>query len=37
IITDGEGIICVGDYKISENYKIDESTKEVLKINFNKL
>ncbi|MCC0646455.1 MULTISPECIES: tRNA lysidine(34) synthetase TilS [unclassified Clostridioides] len=37
IITDSEGIICVGDYKISENYKIDESTKEVLKINFNKL
>ncbi|EMJ5408886.1 tRNA lysidine(34) synthetase TilS [Clostridioides difficile] len=37
IITDSEGIICVGDYKISENYKIDENTKEVLKINFNKL
>ncbi|MCC0628326.1 MULTISPECIES: tRNA lysidine(34) synthetase TilS [unclassified Clostridioides] len=37
IITDSEGIICVGDYKISENYKIDEGTKEVLKINFNKL
>ncbi|WP_102834412.1 tRNA lysidine(34) synthetase TilS [Clostridioides difficile] len=37
IITDSEGIICVGDYKISENYKIDEDTKEVLKINFNKL
>ncbi|MCC0784068.1 tRNA lysidine(34) synthetase TilS [Clostridioides sp. ES-S-0108-01] len=37
IITDSEGIICVGDYKISENYKIDERTKEVLKINFNKL
>lgn len=37
IITDSEGIICVGDYKISENYKIDANTKEVLKINFNKL
>lgn len=37
IITDSEGITCVGDYKISENYKIDENTKEVLKINFNKL
>ncbi|HBG7267662.1 tRNA lysidine(34) synthetase TilS [Clostridioides difficile] len=37
IITDSEGIICVGDYKISENYKIDENTKEVLKIKFNKL
>lgn len=24
IITDSEGIICVGDYKISENYKIAE-------------
>lgn len=37
IVADSEGIICVGDYKISENYKIDENTKEVLKINFNKL
>ena len=37
VITDDEGILCVGDYKTSENYKIDSKTKEVLKINFKKI
>ncbi|MEG1285028.1 MAG: tRNA lysidine(34) synthetase TilS [Romboutsia sp.] len=37
VITDEEDVICVGDYKISENYKIDVQTKEVLKISFKKL
>lgn len=37
VITDDEGILCVGDYKTSENYKIDSKTKEVLKISFKKL
>ncbi len=37
IITDNEDIICVGDQRISENYKIDMNTKEVLKVTFKKL
>lgn len=37
IILDEQGIICVGEYKVSENYKIDDKTKEVLKISFKKL
>lgn len=37
VITDEEGILQVGEYKSSENYKIDENTKEVLKIIFKKL
>ena len=37
VITDQEGILQVGEYKSSENYKIDENTKEVLKIIFKKL
>ncbi|RDY22992.1 tRNA lysidine(34) synthetase TilS [Romboutsia maritimum] len=37
IIKDDQGIICVGDYKESENYKIDSETKEVLKVSFKKL
>jgi tRNA(Ile)-lysidine synthase len=37
VLTDNEEIICVGDYKISENYKIDANTKEVLKVSFKKL
>lgn len=37
IIVDEQGILCVGDYKNSENYKIDNSTKEVLKITFKKI
>jgi len=37
VITDDESILCVGDYKTSENYKIDSKTKEVLKISFKRL
>lgn len=37
IIVDEQGILCVGDYRNSENYKIDNSTKEVLKITFKKI
>ena len=37
IVADSEDIICVGDQRISENYKIDVNTKEVLKISFKKL
>ncbi|MFQ9310968.1 MAG: tRNA lysidine(34) synthetase TilS [Paraclostridium sordellii] len=37
VVVDEEEVVCVGDYKISENYKIDANTKEVLKITFKKL
>ncbi|MCR1876856.1 tRNA lysidine(34) synthetase TilS [Paraclostridium bifermentans] len=37
VLVDDEEVVCVGDYKISENYKIDANTKEVLKITFKKL
>ena len=37
VVTDDEGILCVGDYKTSEDYKIDSETKEVLKVSFKKL
>lgn len=37
VISDEEGILQVGEYKSSENYKIDEKTKEVLKVTFKKL
>lgn len=37
VLVDEEEVVCVGDYKISENYKIDVNTKEVLKITFKKL
>ena len=37
IISDEQGILQVGEYKSSENYKIDENTKEVLKVSFKKL
>lgn len=37
IMEDEQGILCVGDYRNSENYKIDNSTKEVLKITFKKI
>ncbi|WP_195940724.1 tRNA lysidine(34) synthetase TilS [Romboutsia sp. 1001713B170131_170501_G6] len=37
IIVDEQGILCVGDYRNSENYKIDNNTKEVLKITFKKI
>lgn len=37
VIVDEQGILQVGQYKSSENYKIDENTKEVLKVTFKKL
>lgn len=37
IISDEQGILQVGQYKSSENYKIDENTKEVLKVSFKKI
>ncbi len=37
VIRDEEGILLVGDYKTSEDYKIDLNTKEVLKVTFKKL
>ena len=37
IISDEQGILQVGEFKSSENYKIDENTKEVLKVSFKKL
>lgn len=37
VLVDNDEVVCVGDYKISENYKIDANTKEVLKITFKKL
>ena len=37
LIADEQGILQVGQYKSSENYKIDEKTKEVLKVTFKKL
>ena len=37
VIADDQGILSVGDFRNSENYKIDEETKEVLKVSFKKL
>ena len=37
IIADSQGILSVGDFRNSEDYKIDEKTKEVLKVSFKKL
>lgn len=37
VVVNENEVVCVGDYKISENYKIDANTKEVLKITFKKL
>ena len=37
VMVDTEGVIFVGDYKSSENYKVDSQTKEVLKVTFKKL
>lgn len=37
IISDEKGILCVGDYRLSDEYKVDSNTKEVLKITFKKL
>ena len=37
IVHDDNGIICVGNFRNSEAYKVDETTKEVLKICFKKI
>lgn len=37
IVLDENGVMCVGDYRLSEDYKVDENTREVLKITFNNL
>ncbi|MGL6106368.1 tRNA lysidine(34) synthetase TilS [Romboutsia sp.] len=37
VMIDEQGVLLVGDYRVSENYKIDSQTKEVLKISFKKL
>lgn len=37
VILDEQGVLLVGDYRVSENYKIDSQTKEVLKVSFKKL
>lgn len=37
VIADDQGILSVGNFRNSENYKIDEETKEVLKVSFKKL
>ena len=36
ILHDDNGILCVGNFRDSEQYKVDETTKEVLKISFKK-
>ena len=37
IIADSQGILSVGNFRNSEDYKIDKETKEVLKVSFKKL
>ena len=37
IVADEEEVILAGEYRMSENYKIDESTKKVLKLSIKKL
>ncbi|MGL5329738.1 MAG: tRNA lysidine(34) synthetase TilS [Peptostreptococcaceae bacterium] len=37
VIADEQGIMSVGDLRNSENYKIDSTTKEVLKVSFKKI
>ena len=37
VIQDEQGILLVGDYRVSEEYKVDQTTKEVLKVTFKKL
>lgn len=37
VVQDDNGILCVGNFRNSEAYKIDETTKEVLKICFKKI
>ena len=37
VIADEQGILSVGNFRNSENYKVDAETKEVLKVSFKKL
>lgn len=37
ILADEEGVILAGEYRISENYRIDENTKNVLKLSIKRL
>ena len=37
VLQDNNGILCVGSFRDSEDYKVDENTKEVLKICFKKI
>lgn len=37
VLQDDNGILCVGNFRNSESYKIDETTKEVLKICFKRI
>lgn len=37
VLQDDNGILCVGSFRNSEEYKVDETTKEVLKISFKKI
>jgi tRNA(Ile)-lysidine synthase len=37
VILDEQGVICVGEYRTSEDYKIDSNTKKVLNITFGDL
>ncbi|WP_300278638.1 tRNA lysidine(34) synthetase TilS, partial [Peptacetobacter sp.] len=37
ILVDEDGVILAGEYRVSENYKIDETTKNVLKLSIKKL
>ena len=37
VLQDDNGILCVGNFRNSEEYKVDENTKEVLKICFKKI
>ena len=37
IVVDEEEVILAGEYRMNENYKIDENTKKVLKLSIKKL
>ena len=37
VLQDNKGIICVGNIRSSEDYKVDKTTKEVLKVSFKKI
>ncbi len=37
VLQDNKGIICVANFRSSEDYKVDKTTKEVLKVSFKKI